>query len=149
MTFQPWSAEITNNKIVVNYRTSNCQTHGAANRMIGNVAMLTAAEHRSQVLSSSTLGQRVSMYCKLAVITSTGKLQLLYVSKYHITFITYFSEQIVQWILWVWKKNSEWLMWENYNLRDDTYLYVGNFLGLQEMNSTFRRNRIWERWIEV
>ena len=64
--------------------------------MVGNIAMLTAAEHSSQVLPSSTLGQHVSMYCKLAVITSTGKLQLLYVSKYHITFITYFSEQIVQ-----------------------------------------------------
>jgi hypothetical protein len=73
----------------------NCQTQGAANRMIGNIAVLTAAEHSSQVQPTSTLGQHVPVYCMLAVITSTGKLLLLYISKYHNTFITFFTEQIV------------------------------------------------------
>ena len=68
--------------------------------MIGNIAVLTAAEHSSQVQPSSTLDQSVAVYCILAVITSTGKLELLYVSKYHITFVnicrrTEFSVNIV------------------------------------------------------
>ena len=58
--------------------------------MIGSIAVLTAAEHSSQVQPSSTLGQSVAIYCMLAVITSTGKLQLLYISKYHVTFVNIF-----------------------------------------------------------
>jgi hypothetical protein len=122
--------------MAVSYRTSNCRTQGAGNRMIGNTAVLTAAKHSSQFQPSSSLGQRVAIYCMLPVITSTtGKLQLLYISKYHVTFITFFADQIVQWILWVGNKNYKWLMWENnYTLRNDTssiiiYLYVGSFLG--------------------
>jgi hypothetical protein len=81
---------------MVNYRMYNCQTQGETNRVMFNNAILTTAECNSQAQPSCTLGRHMASYCKLVVITSTGKFTAIVCFKESITFNTFFSEQIVQ-----------------------------------------------------
>ena len=151
MTFQPWSAQITNTKIVIDYRTSNCRTQGAANRMIGNIAVLTAAEHCSQVQASvcGNLLHVISNY-QYRQVTAIVHFKISHYFRY-IFRRTDCSLNVVGREQELWMTDvGELLHFKEWYCQYNYVSSCGQFCGgLQEMNNTCRRKCIWERWIEV